>query len=261
MEARGHRFFEDTLRIGRVVDLLNRARVQKEFEDKVVADAPRADRAPRHRADRLAGRPGFPAVAGGHAASWPSVSGSTRPRVLGAPEVGSFHNDRARLIDSVGREAQRVVDTYDKRREAEIDRRSGARRGRRGRGGRRRGGRPRHARDHRRVDGRRRRHRHPARERGARRRLPDHPGAAPPREGDARRRRWPRCARGWRRRCGPSSSARSEQSAHRLADAVAPYARFVRAEERRWSEAQVALSALRERISGLLAELSRQSAH
>ena len=45
MEVRGHRYFEDTLRIGRVVDLLNRARVQKEFEDKVVADAPRADRA------------------------------------------------------------------------------------------------------------------------------------------------------------------------------------------------------------------------
>jgi small GTP-binding protein len=40
MEARGHRFFEDTLRIGRVVDLLNRARVQKEFEEKVVGDAP-----------------------------------------------------------------------------------------------------------------------------------------------------------------------------------------------------------------------------
>ena len=40
MEARGARFFDDTLRIGRVIDLLNRARVQKEFEDKVVADAP-----------------------------------------------------------------------------------------------------------------------------------------------------------------------------------------------------------------------------
>ena len=39
--ARGGRFFEDTLRIGRVVDLLNRARVQTEFEDKVVADAPK----------------------------------------------------------------------------------------------------------------------------------------------------------------------------------------------------------------------------
>ena len=40
MEARGHRFFDDTLRIGRVFDLLNRARIQREFEERVVADAP-----------------------------------------------------------------------------------------------------------------------------------------------------------------------------------------------------------------------------
>jgi ABC-type transport system involved in cytochrome bd biosynthesis fused ATPase/permease subunit len=38
--------------------------------------------------------------------------------VIGAPDVGSFHSDRSRLVDSVGREAQRVVDTYDKRQEA-----------------------------------------------------------------------------------------------------------------------------------------------
>src|SRR5688572_26465998 len=41
MEARGHAYFEDTLRIGRIMDLLNRSRIQKEFEDRVVADAPR----------------------------------------------------------------------------------------------------------------------------------------------------------------------------------------------------------------------------
>lgn len=38
--------------------------------------------------------------------------------MLGAPEVGTFHQDRTRLIDSVGREAQRVIDTYDKQHEA-----------------------------------------------------------------------------------------------------------------------------------------------
>jgi hypothetical protein len=38
--------------------------------------------------------------------------------VLGAPHIGTFHADRSRLIDSVGRETQRVVDTYDKQREA-----------------------------------------------------------------------------------------------------------------------------------------------
>ena len=41
MEVRGHDYFEDTLRLARVVDLLNRARVQKEFEERVVGDAPR----------------------------------------------------------------------------------------------------------------------------------------------------------------------------------------------------------------------------
>jgi hypothetical protein len=40
-------------------------------------------------------------------------------RILGAPDVGSFHTDRSRLIDSGGREASRVVESYDRRREAE----------------------------------------------------------------------------------------------------------------------------------------------
>ena len=40
MERRGHDFFDDTMRIGRVFDLLNRSRVQEGFERQVVADAP-----------------------------------------------------------------------------------------------------------------------------------------------------------------------------------------------------------------------------
>ena len=40
MERRGHDYFDDTLRIGRVMDLLNRSRVQQGFEQQVVADAP-----------------------------------------------------------------------------------------------------------------------------------------------------------------------------------------------------------------------------
>jgi len=41
-------------------------------------------------------------------------------RVMGGPDVGTFHNDRARLIESVGREAQRAVASYDKQREADL---------------------------------------------------------------------------------------------------------------------------------------------
>ena len=47
-----------------------------------------------------------------------------------------------------------------------------------------------------------------------------------------------------------------EQSRQRLGEAVAPYARFVRAEERRWSEAQRTLAALRERTVAFVARLA-----
>jgi small GTP-binding protein len=118
MEIRGRRFFEDTLRIGRVVDLLNRARVQREFEEKVVADTPvQIERRVSELIDWLVDQ---------DFRQWQAITNRLSERhrhhgerVMGAPDVGTFHNDRARLIDSVGREAQRVVDTYDRRREAE----------------------------------------------------------------------------------------------------------------------------------------------
>jgi small GTP-binding protein len=117
MEVRGHAFFEDTLRLGRVMDLFNRARVQKEFEDRVVADAPRQiERQVSELIDWLVDQ---------DFRQWQAVTStlgdraaSHRSRLLGAPEIGSFHSDRTRLIDAVGREAQSVVETYDKQREA-----------------------------------------------------------------------------------------------------------------------------------------------
>jgi small GTP-binding protein len=116
MEARGHAFFEDTLRIGRVWDILNRSRVQKEFEERVVADAPQQiERRVADMIDWLVDHDFH---------QWQAITSRlvqrTREheRMLGAPEVGSFHGDRARVADTVGREAQRVVDTYDKGREA-----------------------------------------------------------------------------------------------------------------------------------------------
>ncbi len=118
MENRGNRYFEDTLRIGRVVDLLNRSRIQKEFEEKVVADAPALiERAVNELIDWHVDQ---------EFRQWQAVTSKLTERqrqhasrMLGAPEVGSFHTDRARLIDSVGRQAQQVVATYDKRQEGE----------------------------------------------------------------------------------------------------------------------------------------------
>ena len=119
MEARGNAYFEDTLRIGRMMDLMNRARIQKEFEDRVVADAPRQiERRVTEMIDWLIDQ---------DFRQWQAIttrlterSRDHRSRLLGAPDVGSFHADRSRLIDSVGRESQRVVDTYDRQREAAV---------------------------------------------------------------------------------------------------------------------------------------------
>jgi len=117
MEQRGRDFFEDTMRIGRVFDLLNRARVQQAFEQQVVADAPQRiedrvrelidwlvesdrrqwERVTRHLADRRRAH---------------------RDRIVGDDESRGFHDERRRLIESVGRETQKVVDSYDRRREA-----------------------------------------------------------------------------------------------------------------------------------------------
>ena len=117
MERRGHDFFDDTMRIGRVMDLLNRSRVQEGFERQVVADAPQqietrvtevidwlvdADfrqwqRITRHLADR---RREF------------------KGRILEDDESRPFHEERRRMVETVGRAAQTVVETYDRRREA-----------------------------------------------------------------------------------------------------------------------------------------------
>jgi small GTP-binding protein len=121
MERRGHDFFDDTMRIGRMLDLLNRSRMQEGFERQVVADAPQqietrvndlidwlvdADfrqwqRITRHLSDR---RRAF------------------RDRIVGQQqddeESRPFHDERRRMVETVGRAAQTVVETYDRRREA-----------------------------------------------------------------------------------------------------------------------------------------------
>jgi small GTP-binding protein len=117
MEGRGHRYFEDTMRIGRVVDLLNRARMQKEFEEQVVGDSPRQI---EQRVTEL-----IDWLIDEDFRQWQAITARLAERErqhtsrrLGAPGIGTFHSDRSGLVDSVGREAHRVVDTYDKTREA-----------------------------------------------------------------------------------------------------------------------------------------------
>jgi small GTP-binding protein len=118
MERRGHDFFDETMRIGRVMDLLNRSRVQQGFEQQVVADAPQQiERKVGELVDWLVDA---------DLRQWQAVTAHLadrrrqyRDRIVGDEMSGRFHYDRGRLIDSVGREAQGVVGSYDRRREAQ----------------------------------------------------------------------------------------------------------------------------------------------
>lgn len=117
MEKRGHAFFDDNMRIGRVMDLLNRSRMQQGFEQNVVGDAPQQiERKVGELVDWLVDA---------DLRQWQDVTKHLaerrrqyQDRIVGDADSGRFHYDRTRLIDSVGRESQRVIDSFDRRKEA-----------------------------------------------------------------------------------------------------------------------------------------------
>lgn len=116
MERRGHEYFDETMRIGRVMDLLNKSRIQQGFEQQVIAEAPQ-------QIEQKVGEL-IDWLVDADLRQWQGVTAHLaerrrqyRDRIVG-DEEGRFHYDRTRLIDSVGREAQRVVDSYDRRKEA-----------------------------------------------------------------------------------------------------------------------------------------------
>jgi signal recognition particle receptor subunit beta len=253
MEARGHQYFEDTLRIARVLDLLNRARIQREFEERVVGDAPQqVERRVADLIDWLVEQ---------DFAQWRAVTERLAARrreygdrVLGAGEMGTFTVDRARLLDSVGREAQRVVDTYDRRREsqaiADAARLSVAATAAVGAGALGLGAIVAVAATTAAADvtgilmasvvaavgflil--------PARRRRARTELRDKMAGLRERLVSALRTEFERA---------------QERSAARLSDAIAPYSRFVRTERSRWTDLRGSLTAIRGRINSLSASI------
>jgi small GTP-binding protein len=116
-EGRGLAYFEETLRIGRVFDLINKARVKAEFERKVVGDTPQAIEA---RVAEL-----IDWLVAAELRQWQAVTRHVErrreqhaDRIVG--EVGGgFEYDRDRLLATVGRTSQRTLETYDRSGEAE----------------------------------------------------------------------------------------------------------------------------------------------
>ena len=117
MERRGQDYFDETLRLPRVLDLLNKTRIQKEFEQRVVADVPQQIET---KVNEL-----IDWLVEANLRQWQAVMEHIadrrrqhEERIIGDAAGGSFHYDREKLIEGVGKEAQRVVDTYDRQAEA-----------------------------------------------------------------------------------------------------------------------------------------------
>jgi len=118
MENRGDEFFDETFRLGKVFDLVNKSRIQQEFEHRVVEDVPqRVEQKVNELIDWLVDA---------DLRQWQAVTDHIaarrrqhQSRIVGDIGIGSFHYDRERLMEAVGREARRVVDTFDKTREAQ----------------------------------------------------------------------------------------------------------------------------------------------
>jgi len=118
MEQRGIDYFDETIRLVRVFDLLNKNRIQKEFETQVVADVPQQiERKVNELIDWLVDA---------DLRQWQAVTDHIavrrrkhKDRLVGDIGIGSFHYDRERLIEEIGRASKKVVDQYDKTYEAE----------------------------------------------------------------------------------------------------------------------------------------------
>jgi small GTP-binding protein len=116
-ERRGVAFSDDTLRVGRVLDLLNKSRLKDEFTRDVIQDMPRQIEREVHDI--------IDWMVASELRQWQGVMGRIEARRAARADrlVGTvdsrFEYDRARLLETVGRAAERTIQEYDHTREAE----------------------------------------------------------------------------------------------------------------------------------------------
>jgi small GTP-binding protein len=115
-EARGIAFFDETMRLARFMDLVNKSKMKADFERIVVADSSQViERRVSEVIDWLVSS---------DLRQWQAIMEHVAKRrdahadhIVGRVG-GSFDYDRTRLLDSVGRSAQRSIESYDKEAEA-----------------------------------------------------------------------------------------------------------------------------------------------
>ena len=122
MEQRGEDFFTEYIRLARIFDLIKKDKIQAAYEGEVVADVP------DQIEDKVTAIIDW--LVDSNLRQWQAITNHIsegrqkhKGRIVG--DIGNFNYDRERLINSIRKEANRVIETYDKSREAdEIARRS-----------------------------------------------------------------------------------------------------------------------------------------
>jgi small GTP-binding protein len=117
MEARGMRFFEETIRIGRIKSLMDSEAVKRAFEREVIGETPRQMEDEVNRIiDWIVER---------NLRLWQDISGYidrrqlTRHREDMIGDIGpSFSYNRQALLDSIGRVSRDVVGSYNRESES-----------------------------------------------------------------------------------------------------------------------------------------------
>jgi small GTP-binding protein len=119
MEKRGRQFFDETIRVGRIPDLVRTNQVKEAFEAEVVADTPQQI---ENRIGELVDW-----MVEQDLRQWTSVADHLAQRKQeheerivgqGGPREGTLAYDRQRLIDSIGTATRQAVASFDKEKEA-----------------------------------------------------------------------------------------------------------------------------------------------
>jgi len=119
MEKRGRDFFDETIRFGRIPDLIRPNKIQDAFEDQVVSDTPQQIES---RIDELVDW-----MVEQDLRQWTAVSehlarrkAEHEERIVGQSGLkeGTLAYDRQRLIDTIGLASQQAVSSFDKEKEA-----------------------------------------------------------------------------------------------------------------------------------------------
>ncbi len=118
-ESRGANFFEETLRLGRIFDLVNKANIKSDFEKNVIGDLPQeVDKRVEAVIDWMVES---------ELEQWKAVMAHIEERrsaheeriigKVGKLQVG-FAQDRERLLETVGAAARSAIDGYDRESES-----------------------------------------------------------------------------------------------------------------------------------------------